>query len=431
VHALSRAALLLAAVLAAGAEASCAAAEEEKPAPAGEEAKTPALSKEELDRLLLRGQRNLALHGLSLSGDHLFRAVLDFRAAFAGLPADADGDRRFDAAFSLAFALARADLPPDRKEAEEQLREAHKALQAAEAVHPEFPGLWIVSGMIREHLGDLPGAVQDLTRGLDSVETWKGLQPWQLYQLRLFGLLARGRAFLAPSSNRELLAEKDFLRAQAIAEEALKDPQAPPQGRLRRVVLTHLAAAKQKLDYYAEAEKILEFLLQDDPGNPAHPLNMAFVQARQFRFPEAIVWYRKAVDLDGRNPIPRLKIAYILLKHPEAGRPPDLDGASREGEVYRNLVGTEDAEYCCIRGELGRHRGKEAEAVAWYRKALALNPRCQTALLNVIQSLGRKAEPTAEERKELEALKERLQDATQDRSSGEGMESEKSDYTFC
>jgi tetratricopeptide (TPR) repeat protein len=384
-----------------------------------------------VDRLLLRGQRNLLLHGLSFSSEHLRRAVEDFRTAYAGLPPDAGDDRRFDVAFSLAFALVQADLPPDPKDAAAQVEEVQRALQAAAAVRDSFPGLWIVSGMIREHLGDLPGAADEITRGLDGLEGFRGLQPWQEYQLRLFGHLARGRAFLAPSANRELLAEKDFLRAKALAEEARRDPLTPANSRLLRVVLTHLAAAKQKLDYYDEAVKILEYLLQDDPGNPAHSLNMGFVQARLTRFPEAVDWYRKAAALDGSNPVPHLKIAYILLNHPERGKEPDLKAAAREGEIYRERTGAEDAEYCCIRGEVLFLGGRESDAMEWYRRALGHAPRCQRALLRLIQHLGRKADATEAEVRELEDLKKRLLDATQDRNSGGGMETEKSDFTFC
>ena len=376
----------------------------------------PPLPVAEVDRLLLRGQRNLGLHGLSLWPEHLHRAVEDFRRTFRGMPEDAGPDRRFDAAFSLAFALARGEFDPETGEA--RAREVADALSAAAAVNDRFPGLFIVDGLVKEAAKDPAGAADAITKGLDLLEGWQGLQPWQSHQLRLFGLLARGRAFLDGRMNRAQLAEKDFEKALALAEESLRDPMAPADSRLRRVVLTHLAAAKQSLNYYSEAERILEFLVKEDPANGQHSLNLGFVLASQFRFPDAVAAYRRASERDPGDPRPRIKIAYILLKHPDPGAAPDLDEAARQAEIYRGLVGTEDGEYACMRGELALLRGEREKAAEWFRRALRHSPYCQTALNRLVQHLGQKGALTPEEEKELGDLKKRLDDSTRKRGDG-------------
>ena len=398
------------------------AAAQDPPAPppaapaAPAEPPAPPIPLAEVDRLLVRGQRNLALHGLSLWPEHLHRAVEDFRRAFRGLPEDAGPDRRFDAAFSLAFALAQGEFEPETGEA--RAREVAGALSAAAAVNDRFPGLFVVDGLVKEAAKDVAGAADSITQGLDLLEDWKGLQPWQSHQLRFFGLLARGRAFLDGRMNRAQLAEKDFEKALALAEESLRDPMAPADSRLRRVVLTHLAAAKQSLNYYSEAERILEFLVKDDPANGQHPLNLGFVLASQFRFPDAVAAYRRASERSPGDPRPRIKIAYILLKHPSQGAEPDLDEAARQAEIYRGLVGAEDGEYACMRGELALLRNDREKAAEWFRRALRHSPSCQTALIRLVEHLGRKDGRTAEEEKELGDLKKRLDDATRKRGDG-------------
>jgi tetratricopeptide (TPR) repeat protein len=412
-HALTASAL--AALLALAAPSAAQDAPPPAPAPPAEAAPPP-LPLPEVDRLLLRGQRNLALHGLSLAPDHLHRAIEDFRRAWRGLPADADANRRFDASFSLAFALCRGEFAPETGEARAQ--EVAAALTAASAVNDRFPGLSVVDGIVKEAAGDVAGAADAITKGLDALDAWQGLEPWQSYQLRFFGHMARGRAFLDARMNRAQLAEKDFERALALGEQALLDPLAPADSRLRRVVLTHLAAAKQALDYYSEAERILEFLVKDDPANGQHSLNLGFVLASQFRFPEAVEAYRRASARDPGDPRPRIKIAYILLRHPAPGAEPDIDEAASQAEMYRGLVGAEDAEYACMRGELARLRGEKEKAADWFRRALRHEPQCQTALLRLVQHLGLKDVRTADEEKELLDLKRRLDEGTKKRGDG-------------
>jgi tetratricopeptide (TPR) repeat protein len=388
------------------------------------------LSPEEADVLLRRGERNLLLHGLSLDARYLGRATADFRALAAGLPADADASRRFNAWFSLAFALAQADAPDDPAKAREAAREILSLLGKAGELQPEFPGLWIVDGMARERAGEGLAAVDSATRGLEALAKYRGMEEWRVRMLRLFGLLARGRARLDPALGQELQAERDFEEAAAAAEEALGDPLAPRENYLRRTVLTHLAAVQQRLEYFAKAERTLEVLLREDPASFINSYNMAVVKARQSRFPEAMRYYRQAAQLAPRDSRPHLKMAFILLHYPESGDP-DLKAAAAEAEAYLALTGARDAEYCALRGVLAEKGGHGDEAEKWYRAALALDPRCVRSIMGLVQILGRRIEDLdGAQRKELEDLRRRLQE-------GEGGENEKEprrrspDATFC
>jgi tetratricopeptide (TPR) repeat protein len=345
---------------------------------------------------------------------HLQLAVADYRAAAADIPADATPGETFSAWFGLAFCLARAELPADPAAAEARSTEVFDALKRAaraEGTDSSFPGLWVVDGMMQRHRGELGVAIERITRGLAGLEEWKGLQPWQLYQFRLFGLLARGRAYLDAPGSSEHLAAKDFEEALSLAEAALKDPEAPSPSRLRIVVLTHVVAAYQALDYFDKAEERLLELIRIDPGSGLHRYNLALVKAQQMKYAEALALHRKASELDRLDPRPYLKTAYILLTFPDPGKEPDVAGAERAGEVYLQLLGgVPDAEYCALKGEACFLRGEAKDAEAWFRRSLNLDGRCRTALSRLVHLLGRRDDPAGNIRKEIETFRKRLEE---------------------
>ncbi len=397
------------------------------------------LSIEALDTLLLRAEQNLVRHGLSLDPRQVQLAATDYKAALEGMPEGIDGDRRFTALFGLAFALARMDPPADAAGRDARVRDALESLDRASRIESQppgsfagNPGLWIVDGIVREGIGEYAAAERQITLGFAKLEEYRGLRPWQTYQLRIFGLLARGRAFLQAPLNREDLALKDFKAAEALATEALQDPLAPRDRRLRTSILTHKAAAYQSFEYFEEAEKVLAELVATDPDNAVHPYNMGLVQAIQQKYPEALSWYRKSADLNRKDPRPRLKIAFILLRYPDPGKEPDTEAAVREGEIYLSRIGGEpDPEYCALRGEAAFLRREMKESEAWFRRALALNPSCRTALQRLINILGQKEDPTDAAQEEIRDLRKKLQDSLKKDKDGGGMETKKSDMTFC
>jgi tetratricopeptide (TPR) repeat protein len=407
------------------------------PAPAQDAAgkpKAPPLTVEALDIHLLRAQRNLILNGLSLDSGYLRRAAKDYRSAVDGLPEAVDPERRFTALMGLAFCLARMEPPADAAGKAARARETFDLLGRAanlETVPPGFyanhPGLWIVDGLMQEQVGEFKAAEAQITRGLAELDGAPGIPPWLDYQFRLFGLLARGRAFLKGS---EHLARSDFKEALALAEKALMDPLAPRENALRSVVLTHLAAAHQALESFEDAERVLAELVRRDPANPAHPYNMALVKAIQQKYVESLAWYRRAADLDRSDPRPHLKIAFILLRYIE---PIDTAEAVREGEIHLRLVGGKpDAEYCALRGEAAFLGKDMKEAEAWFRKALALDGACRTALQRLMNILGQKDDPTGAIQKEIDDLRRKLEDSTKKKGEGgPGMETKKTDMTFC
>jgi tetratricopeptide (TPR) repeat protein len=391
----------------------------QEPAPAPSPAKTSPLGREDVARLLGRAEGNVIRHGLSLDAKHLQLAVADYRAAADGLPSDASPSETFTAWFGLAFTLARTAFPADREAAEARSKEVFDALQRAAKVDSAFPGLWVVDGMMRELRGEGADAVERITKGLAGLEGYEGLQPWQHYQFRLFGLLHRGRAFLDAPGSSEHLAAKDFEGALALAEEALKDPSVPVPSRLRTVVLTHVAAAYQRLDYYDKAEKVLGELIRIDPATGVHRYNMALVKAEQMKYAEALALHRQAADLDRADPRPHLKTAYILLTFPEPGKAPDVAAAERAGEVYLQRIGGEpDAEYCALKGEAAFHRGDSKEAESWFRKALDLDRLCRTALHRLVHLLGRRDDAAGALRKEIETLRARLEEKRKGAEAG-------------
>jgi tetratricopeptide (TPR) repeat protein len=199
------------------------------------------------------------------------------------------------------------------------------------------------------------------------------------------------------------------------------------------VVLTHLAAAYQTNDLFEQAETILADLIRTDPGTATHLYNMALVKATQQKFAESLACYRKAADLDRADPRPHVKIAFILLRYPEPGKDPDAAEAVREGEIYLRLKGGEpDAEYCCLRGDAFFLRNDLKEAEAWFRRTLAIDPRCRTALQRMLNILGQKEDPTDAVQKEIDAIRKRLQDTRDQDPSGPGMDNRKrTDLTFC
>ncbi len=387
------------------------------------------LPAEEVDRRIRRAEQNLVLHGLSLDPKYVVRAISDAREAAAGLPADAGAKRTFSAWFTLAFALVRVD-PADRSTAESLSKEALAALEAAAKADPNQPALWIVDGIARELVEENAVAVEHITTGLGPFGDPKaGPLPWPERDLRLLGLLARGRARLA--LQQEFPAEKDFEGAVALAEEALRDPAAPRENGLRRVVLNNLAHVQQSLQYFEKAEKTLERLVREDPANFLHPYNLALVKAQQHRYPEAVACHRRATELNPRSPLPHLKVAFILLNYYEGKAGPDVKTAAEEGEIYRGLVGEEDAEYCAIRGEIATVRGDPEEAERWFRRSLEKNPYCQRSLSRLVQILGSRGDLTESRRIEVERLRKRLEDSVQNRRDGKEEESQPSRKTFC
>ena len=409
--------------------------------PAAPEEKTVPLSPEQFEVHLLRAEGNLRLHGLSLQKAPLKLALADFRAAVKGLPEKVDGDRRFRALFGLGFALARTEFPETREERDALVRECYGLLDRASVIASDppgrfsiHPGLWIVGGIIREQSGDPVGARDLVLDGFRRLETLAVQPEWMEDQLRLFGLLARGRAYLQEPLNSDHLALPDFKAARELAEKSLKDPLTPRDTRLRPVVLTHLAAAYQSLDYFDDAEKLLTELVSTDPGSAAHPFHMALVKANQMKYSDALSWYRRAAELDPADPRPHVKIAFILLRYPEPGKEPDLDAARREGEKFQQLLGGEPgAEYCSLRGEISFLRRDAKDAESWYRKALSLDPDCRTALQNLIILLGQKEDPGEAVRAEIERIRKKLQDSKGKEGGEPGQEPRRrrTDLTFC
>ncbi len=336
----------------------------------------------------------------------------------------------FNTWFSLAFVLARTELPLDRGAADAQVKEAADALARAARLDPNAFCLWVVDGILREQTGDFEKAVESITKGLAGAEDVKGLQPWQVYQLELFGRLSRGRAFLNLNNNSDHLAKADLEKAAALTEGALKDPLSPTPNYLRRTVLTALASSYQRLEYDDNAERILKELIKEDPANYVHAYNMALMLVGRQRFPEAIEYYEKTAKLNSYFPTPHLKIAYILMTYPQPGKEPDVAEAERRGEIYLRLIGgTGDAEYFSLRGE-GAYLRKDMDAAErWFRRALGLDDGCRTALENLLKIIGRK-EDRARYRGEIEDLEKRMNE----NSSGERrekMNSNRAKMTFC
>ncbi|MCK6480326.1 MAG: tetratricopeptide repeat protein, partial [Planctomycetes bacterium] len=391
----------------------------------------PPLSVQEIDNLLLRAEQNLILHGLSLDDRFLDRARADYRVAAERMPEEAGDDRRATASFHLAFCLARGEFPEAPRDRQARAGEVLLLLDRVAHRDGSFPGLWIVDGLVREQMADLKRAVENLTKGLEGLEKVEGLAPWQAYQLRLFGLLARSRALMDPTVGREHLALKDVDAALALGTEAMQDPRTPRDNRLRRIVLTHRAAALQRLDHLDDAERILRTLIREDPGVFVHPYNLALVLAQQFRFPEALELYRKAAELSPGDPRPHLKIAFILLKFPAQGAQPDPDAAEREAAKVLSLTGEETDEYLALRGEASLARGDLKEAERWFRRALAKNPECRASLNGLVRILGQEDERSPERQDEFEEFRRRLTELTRSRNQGKGMDNEKPTLTFC
>lgn len=412
--------------------------------PASADSPAPArvpLDPRRLATLLSRAETNLRLHGLTLDPRYLRNAAEDYLAvhsgmagekALEGMSPEAWNDARFTAAFALAFCLAREDLPTAPEERNAVVSLMQDCLSVAATLSPEASALWIVDGMAREKGGDHEGAVRNLDRGLDALDDENGLAPWQRFQLRLFGLLARGRAHIDGGGSRAHLALDDFTAAGALAARALQSPEMPRGGsRLNIFVLTHRAAALQRLDQYAEAEATLDTLMKDDPGNALHPYNRGLVAAWQQKFGEALDYYRRAAALDKNSPAPHIKTAYILLAyHPGAPRP-EIAAALEEAAIYRNLVGGETDEYLACRGEAALLAGDGEAAERWFEKALALNPRCSKALQRMVRILGSEADRSPEREKLLQEFNRRLTEVIRMKQSGEGMETARPEITFC
>jgi len=374
----------------------------------------------------------MVLHGLSWDPRYLDRALGDYRTAQSRMPADAGPPRRATAAFFLAFALSLKDFPTEMQARKDRAGEILGLLDACAQQDASFCGLWIVDGLVREQMSDWNPAIDSLTKGLNGLEETTGLAPWEVYQFRLFGLLARSRALMDPATAQEHLAIKDVETAAALAEEALKDPLAPAQGnRLRPVVLTHRAAALEKLARLKEAQEILEVLIREDPGSFMNWFNLAIVFHRQHLYPQALRYYRTAADRAPADPRPPLRIAYILLTFPPPGGEPDIEGAEREAAKVLSLLGEEKDEYCALRGQAAFLRKDLKEAERWFRKSLARNPECRTSLNGMVLLLGQEEERTEKRQLELEDLRGRLSRITRARSTGQGMENEKPNLTFC
>jgi tetratricopeptide (TPR) repeat protein len=135
------------------------------------------------------------------------------------------------------------------------------------------------------------------------------------------------------------------------------------------------AAALRRAGRYAEAEAAYQGLLQLWPDLPDSWYNLGFVQRQLGRFDAALEAYAQALHRGAPSPEEiRLNRAAIFADHLR-------DDEAAERELRAALELRPDYVPALLNfGNLCEDRGQRAEAIAFYERALAADPRCWLAL---------------------------------------------------
>ncbi len=269
--------------------------------------------------------------------------------------------------------------------------EAAQLFEQAAAADPTDPDRWYRLGLTYQRLNRHEDAIKSFVRAIAiSPET-----PEPYYALAMSERAAKR----LDRANRALAA---YARASRAAGK--RDPQSAPNaeesGEGAPAPTDVLVVARRKFYNEGRPEEALSILDQAGPWNSA---DMSYFRGLVLQFlgrrPEAESAFRRAAELDPRNPRPRAWLGTLLL---EQG-PSTLQAAMVE---LRAAVGL-DPDYAYGNYQLGRallQQGKPSEAVAPLRRALTRDPGYREALYSLSQAL-RQLGKTAEYRSALARFK--------------------------
>jgi tetratricopeptide (TPR) repeat protein len=230
--------------------------------------------------------------------------------------------------------------------------------QAARALRPRNPSVWVNLGDALEERGDVDEAVACYRQAIALAPT-DGTAHYNLARK----LQDRGKAGEAMTHYR-----------QAIA--------ANPKYGEAHVNLGSLLYARGQLD---EASACYEKAIESDPKLPQAHYGMGLALAARGRVDEAIACYEKAVACDPKHAAAHYNLGVWL------GRQGKLDEAMA---CYQKVIAL-DPNDARPHNNVGRallRKGKVDEAIACYQKALAINPKLLQAHANLGYALHVKGE---------------------------------------
>lgn len=321
-------------------------------------------------------------------------------------------DRDFTSRFLLAHCLA---VRGDRQG-------AAAAGNQAQALAPDFPGLFLLQVLVRTPDGSGPLVRDPLIAAVGRIEEVQVV----LARYGRSAPLARELEYLCRFERARYLvrlgqfdqAILEFERAVQIAREDRR----PPSAELVR----RLSQCHQVLNQYDHAERLIRESIARDPHEPSHYYVLGQLAADQKRYEESAVWYRRALDRKADYPEPHAKLAYLAMEakdlhrmrtHLESYRALhearwQADPEARSASVAANILAG-FGHYWKARAEALADSGDEAGArAAWLRAkeeflgALNEVPGCSAAVNQLIQVLYQLGEPADV----LDPWRERLQD---------------------
>jgi len=158
-------------------------------------------------------------------------------------------------------------------------------------------------------------------------------------------------------------------------------------------ILVGLSRCMQDATEYSEAERTLMFLLELRPNCPAALVERSRLSLRQGNPVEAEVWARKAVLKTPRN---QEAISVLSLSLVAQGKQDtSLQSCIEEEERIRIAIkknlreSPTNAQSLCQIGDFMIATDEELEGVGCYQRALAIDPKCSSALTSLADYFGR------------------------------------------
>ena len=249
---------------------------------------------------------------------------------------------------------------------------ARDVLEVLAAEQPKAPVVWFELGLARGVLGETDAAIDALIRATrlkpDFADAWAALSEQQLANGNDD---AAGRA----AAQQMRIAAKDpalIEAAQALLDNKLAAGERLLRDYLKRApdnvaALRMLAEIGARLGRYGDAEVLLARCLELAPGFTAARHNHAIVLHRQNKSQEAIAQIEILQRADANNP------AYRALKGAAYGQIGEYGRAIGEYEGVLKAFPKQPKSWMSY-GHALKAVGRQADAVAAYRKAVTLQP---------------------------------------------------------
>jgi tetratricopeptide (TPR) repeat protein len=135
-------------------------------------------------------------------------------------------------------------------------------------------------------------------------------------------------------------------------------------------------------DYQKQALVEFQAILKSDPGNAAACRGLGYAYLQQQDFPHAAEYFKRASQLDSKDPRVHYYNALLISREQGFGRGPAVPTMTEELETSIRLDPNFADSYALLAFAQST-AGKPAEGIATMRKALAISPRNENYLFNL------------------------------------------------